>query len=146
MIMALAVLAVVSRSPTGLGGSSSTQLLFQGIVHRLFPAAAAATAVSVATETKIIAQLAKKSLDDAAATTMERMSNITVLSNAVQMFSSFLIAQHSALHAYWKQSNRGIQEYGIVIAAGHPWTLANAFVNLHVIRHTVGCRLPVTIM
>jgi len=65
---------------------------------------------------------------------------------AAQVFASFVAAHREQLQAEWQQRLEAAQERGIVVAAGQPGTLANTFVGLHVLRHTVGCKLPVTIM
>jgi hypothetical protein len=65
---------------------------------------------------------------------------------AKQVFASFVKAHHSQLEDAWRKRLKGAHDSGIVIAAGHPASLANAFVNLSVLRHLLKSSLPATVM
>lgn len=80
-----------------------------------------------------------------AASNVADTSHITLARRA---FSSFFDQHGERLEQLWAQALQGkeLQQRGIVVPAGHASSLANAYVNLHVLRHQVGCQLPVTIM
>ncbi|KAL4424077.1 hypothetical protein ABPG75_001378 [Micractinium tetrahymenae] len=82
----------------------------------------------------------------AGAAAVLRGHNLTTLAEAKDVFAGFVDAHRAQLEGLWQGRLEGSRERGIVIAAGSPDTLANAFVSLHVLRHALGCTLPVTIM
>lgn len=86
------------------------------------------------------------SLQHAGAAAVQRGHNLTTLTEARDMFASFVGTHRAELEALWQGRLEGCRERGIVVAAGSPDTLANAFVALHVLRHSLGCLLPTTIM
>lgn len=77
---------------------------------------------------------------------VEHVAGLANLKQASRVFQDFLSEHAEQLEAVWRARLEGTQERGIVVAAGMPTTLANAFVGMHVLRRSLGCRLPVTIM
>ncbi|PSC73304.1 hypothetical protein C2E20_3484 [Micractinium conductrix] len=61
-------------------------------------------------------------------------------------FQGFVSSHRRELERLWRGRLERLPERGIVISAGSPGTLANAFVSLQVLRHKLGCMLPVTVM
>ncbi|KAL4419653.1 hypothetical protein ABPG77_000550 [Micractinium sp. CCAP 211/92] len=119
MVGALAVLAVQSALPAGTPGELLASV---GIP---MPATLLASAGAAAVR-------AGEGLDS--------------LDPARQVFADFVAAHRGQLELLWQGRTEGIRERGIVIAAGKPGTLANAFASLYVLRHTLKSDLPVTIM
>lgn len=61
-------------------------------------------------------------------------------------FRQRLAAEPSDVERAWSWRLQGLRPRGIVVAAGSPGLLANAFVGLFVLRHTIGCTLPIMVM
>lgn len=79
----------------------------------------------------------------AAAVQAARLDNLT---EAVDAFKTFVGNHQRELEQLWRGRLERLPERGVVVAAGSPKTLANTFVSLHVLRNTLGCQLPVTVM
>eukprot|EP00887_Chlorella_sp_A99_P000982 scaffold5.g982.t1 len=65
---------------------------------------------------------------------------------AAARFRAFLQRHRWKLGQAWGDRLAGAPELGVVIAAGFPASLANAFVSLWVLRHHLNCSLPATVM
>eukprot|EP00887_Chlorella_sp_A99_P000981 scaffold5.g981.t1 len=85
---------------------------------------------------------------EAAARVVDEGEQSINLTDAVYAFGNFSAARRPALRAFWAErlAASGVANRGIVMSAGSPTTLTNAFVNLYVLRHRLGCRLPATVM
>ena len=68
------------------------------------------------------------------------------LRSRVAAFRERLAANRSAIEQAWGERLKGLRPRGIVVAAGSPNLLTNAFVGLFVLRHSLGCTLPIMVM
>lgn len=68
------------------------------------------------------------------------------LRSRVAAFRKRLAASQSAVEQAWDEWLEGLRPRGVVVAAGSPNSLANAFVGLFVLRHSLGCQLPFVVM
>lgn len=63
-----------------------------------------------------------------------------------ELFEDYLGEHRDELQQRWQRDVAGLRRRGIVIAAGSRSMLANAFVNVYVLRHWLKSELPVAIM
>lgn len=68
------------------------------------------------------------------------------LRSRVAAFRKRLAASQPAMEQAWGERLEGLRPRGVVTAAGSPYSLANAFVGLFVLRHSLGCQLPFVVM
>lgn len=85
-------------------------------------------------------------LVSAGAAVVQAAAGLEDLTEVVATFQGFVSSHRRELERLWRGRLERLPERGIVISAGSPGTLANAFVSLQVLRHKLGCMLPVTVM
>lgn len=82
----------------------------------------------------------------AGAAAVQAAAGLDDLVEAVDTFKDLVGSHGRELEHLWRGRLERLPEQGIVCAAGSPYTLANAFVSLHVLRHHLRCKLPATVM
>lgn len=75
-----------------------------------------------------------------------RRGDLRGFDRALALFRSYLKDNQMELQRSWERDVAQLRPKGIVISAGYARSLANAYVNLHVMRHLLKSKLPVAIM
>ena len=111
------------------------------------PQTASGSATGGAASPKPAPGAAERSPAPAAAPAEERqLPPPEQLRSRVAAFRKRLAASQSAVEQAWGERLEGLRPRGVVTAAGSPNSLANAFVGLFVLRHSLGCQLPFVVM